>query len=273
MRPLSAIILAVLLPLFSATAQNAPGCATCSTAGPQAGIDGAVYLARLNAIAGWARGRTQAGVIASGTMARLDDQSAELSTIPVTLEIRADHKFRMELGSGDLLVVNDAVASRKLGNGTAALILPHVALSQVAPYFPFFSDLSATNDPDVQIRDSSRATINGDSAIGILVDRKFPAAASFKPTREKSSALRMWISETTGLPVKVDFVRLATDNQNVPITYSLYYSTWRQIDGVLVPTQIDEGIKSRVFLRYRFSSVAFSSQIPDSDFSAGGANR
>lgn len=84
--------------------------------------------------------------------------------------------------------------------------------------------------------------------------------------------MRIWISEKTGLPVKVDFVRLATDNWTTPITYSLYYSGWQQIDGVLVPTQIDEGIEPRIFLRYRFSSVAFNSQIPDSDFSAGGAN-
>ena len=269
---LPTIVLSVLVSFSCAVAQDAPACVTCSSSSTQAASNGEAYLGRLNAVTGWARGRGLKGVIASGTMTRLDSQGSESESVHVTFEMRADRKFRMQLETGEILLINDAVGRRKLANSAAAQMLPHVALSQTAPYLPFFTDLSATNDPDVQVGAISTATINGDAAEGIAVHRKFADTMPFKLAREMSSPMRIWISEKTGLPVKVDFVRLATDNWTTPITYSLYYSGWQQIDGVLVPTQIDEGIEPRIFLRYRFSSVAFNSQIPDSDFSAGGAN-
>jgi len=267
--------MAFFLSLSSAVAQDTPACSSCAaetTAQSQTQEAGAAFLTRLSLLAGWAYGRAQQGVVASGTVSRLDSQGRESEPETIKIEMTAARKLRLEIGS-DQLIVSNAVATRKMGGASrAALMLTHVAISQIAPYFPFLTDLSATNDPDVQVGETSTATINGEAAIGVVVHRSFAANVPFRAAREKSSPLKIWISEKTGLPVKVDFVRLATDNWNVPITYSLYYSAWSQVDGVLVPMQIDEGIEPRVFLRYRFSSIAFNNQIPDSDFSAGGAN-
>ncbi len=201
----------------------------------------------------------------------LDKNGAETGSTPLVLTMRLDHRFRMELGTGDVMEISDAGGSiQRSGNSKKHPLLAHVAISSVAPYFPFLTDIAAINDPAVRIVGTSTQTVSGESLVGITVQRVQPSNAEFRPARDKASPLTLWISPRTGLPVKLDFYRLAIDDWNVKLPYSLYFSNWQRIDGVLVPMQIDEASGSFVFARVKFSSVQFNSAIPDSQFQGGG---
>jgi hypothetical protein len=220
---------------------------------------------------GWAKGRAQLGIVAQGVRVHLDDNGAEDDPTPVMLMMRLDRKLRMELGSGDIMTISDAGGSiQQSGAGKKQPMLAHVALSSIAPYFPFLTDLAALNDPAVRIVGADAQTLGGEPIIGITVTKTLPGDAKFKPAREKAAPLTLWISTRTGLPVKLDFYRLAIDDWTVKLPYSLYFSNWRQVDGVLVPMQIDEASGTRVLSRMRFSSIQFNSAIPDSEFQGGG---
>ena len=169
------------------------------------------------------------------------------------------------------MAISDAGGSiRRAGSTRTHPLAAHVALSSVAPYFPFLTDLTAINDPAVRIVGTSSQMVGGETLVGITLQRVQPIDAKFRPARDKASPLTLWISMRTGLPAKVDFYRLAIDDWNVKLPYSLYFSNWQQVDGVLVPMQIDEAAGSSVFSRIKFSSVQFSQTIPDSEFQGGG---
>lgn len=241
-----------------------------------ASVTGSAILANTASSLGWASARSLGGVVAQGTLTRVAEDGTEFDPTTVTMEVRSDRRLRIELGSGGLTVISDGLGWRKSGTSTPAYqVLPHVAVSSWAPYFPFLADFAATTDPDITITNTATGTINGEPVVGVALKRSFSSTAQFRPARELSSALTLWVSQTTGLPVRADFVRLAIDNWSLAIPCSLYYSNWQAVSGTLVPMQIDEGTDKQVFLRYRFTSVVLNGSIPSTDFSnspAGGTN-
>ena len=262
----------------SATAQTSTvGTQTTQvSATSQVSVSTTAALAQAVTQLGWDRGHAVGGLVAQGVKVSLDSKGLEIDSTPVVLKVRADHRFRMELGSGDVLTVADAVASiRRAGSLQAHQQLPHVAVSMAAPYFPFLTDLANVNDLALSVASSPTATINGEPAAGFSIRRGFPDTAKFRPARESSSALTLWVSQKTGLPIRLDFFRLAADNWQVKLPFSLYFSQWQAVNGVMVPMQIDEGSGGHLFTRMRFSSVQLDSTISDSAFTSttgGGTN-
>lgn len=255
-------------PAFSQNPQPVLAMKSANSAAAKAGL--AQTVSRL----GWDRGRAQRGVIAQGNKITLDAQGQELSSTSILLEMRSDHRFRMEFGSGEVLTVADAVASmRRAGASQASQLLPHIAVSMAAPYFPFLTDVATTNDLDVGVADPLMTKFNDEPIASYAIHRDFSAATNFQPARASSSRLRLWVSQTTGLPVRLDFFRLALDNWQMALPFSLYFSQWQLVEGVMIPMQIDEGSGEQVFTRMRFSSVQFNPAIPDSEFMlTGGTN-
>lgn len=235
-----------------------------------------VLLATTVSQLGWDVARAKFGVIAKGSKIVVDETGSEASSVPMSLEIRADHRFRMTLGTGEVLTVADAVMSIRRGTTAKPIqLLPHQSLSMIPPYLPFLTDVTAINDSAIQVAaDSATTTIGGETASGLVIRRTFPTVATFKGAREKASPMTVWVSQKTGLPLKIDFFRLAADNWMAQIPYSVLFSDWQQISGVMVPMQIDEMSGTVVISRIRLSSVQFTSTIPDSDFvqTQGGTN-
>lgn len=277
MRNALAILLFVLALTSYTFTQHKPQLAINLTEGRAVQRDAAALraLRQLLQTTGWADARFHTGLTASGALIHLDKQGQPVSSSPVSLAVRRDRRFKLASANGNSVVVSDAVASIGRGNSRRApVVLAHVALSSFPPYFPFFTDIAAADDTRVTVAGPVTQTIAGEDAIGLILRRSFPTSEKFREPREMTSSMTLWVSQRTGLPLRLDFVRLAYDNWRVEIPYSLYFSNWTEVSGVRIPTRIDESSGGQVFTRLELSEVTFNDNIPDSEFDVadGGAN-
>ncbi len=109
-------------------------------------------------------------------------------------------------------------------------------------------------------------TIEGAVCKGIIIARHAPSGDPLGEFRDLAAPLKIWLSEQTGLPVRIDFIRLALDNHFVAMHFSRSFSDYRVVNGVAVAFAQEEHFEDQLMYQIQFTSVQFGAAIADSDF-------
>jgi hypothetical protein len=231
----------------------------------QRDVQALAVLGQALAAAGWRAGALPVAVAASGTLTRPDGQQTE----SFALKQRGPAQHRLDVVSGGATtttVVNGLAGIVIFADGTKHRLPPHAAFSAQFPVFPFFTDLVKANDLSVDIQGLGADTIDGVAVRGISITRHAQSDDKLAQFRDLAAPLRVWISVDSGLPVRIDFIRLADDNPYLPMHFSISFFDYRRINGVAIAFTQQEFFEGQLIYRVQFSDVQFNSALTDADF-------
>jgi hypothetical protein len=224
-------------------------------------------LAQMAAATGWRASSVPADVVATGTVTRFQGDAEQ--TVPFTVKQRGASQQRLQFQEPDGLVttvVNGLAASVLPAQGRPRRLPAQSALSMESRFFPFFSDILKLLDADVSVVDLGSGTIEGVPCHGVQIARHPAGKDSLSHIRELASPLKVWISQSTFLPVQIEYVRLAVDNQHVVMHFSRAFSDYRVVNGIAVAFQQVERFEGQLMYRFQLTNVQLNAGLTDVDF-------
>lgn len=222
-------------------------------------------LARMSAVTGWVRAAVPSDAVITGTVIRhFSDGDASAA---FTVKIRGDQQYRYSEDGTPVALVASGAAGVVVGRDSKAVRMPaHSALGSRGFVLPMASVLSDWNAPDVEVTSVGQSTVNGEACVGIQIARRHPESDPFVRVRRLLAPVVVWVSSTRGLPVRVDYVRVAIDNHNATIPESVLFSDYRVVNGMAVPFQQDILLGEQRIQTLQLSSVQLNRGLTDGDF-------
>lgn len=234
---------------------------------PQRDPQAMAVLAQMVAATGWRTGSVPVDVVATGTVTRFHEEAEQ--TVPITVKQRGANQQRLQLQEPDGLVttvINGLAASVLPAQGSPRRLPAQSALSMESRFFPFFSDILKLLDADVSVVDLGSRTIEGVPCHGVQIARHPAGKDPLSHIRELASPLKVWISQSTFLPVQIEYVRLAVDNQHVVMHFSRTFSDYRAVNGIAVAFQQEERFEGQLMYRFQLTTVQLNAGLTDGDF-------
>jgi hypothetical protein len=219
------------------------------------------------ATAGWTPALVPTGVVVTGTVTNSGGDPSQAQ--PFTLKQRGSSQQRLDVlsnGTMTTTLVNGFAGIIRFDDGTKFRLPLHSAMSAVSPLFPFFGDLGKLSDLSVEIQDLGTDTVGDVPCHGVSVVRHASTDDKVARFRDLAAPLRIWISQQSGLPVRIDFIRLADDNPYLQMHFSRSFSDYRTVKGVAIAFTQEERFEGQLFTRYQFTDVQFTSALTDADF-------
>ncbi|MGH7771440.1 MAG: hypothetical protein ACREQA_04315 [Candidatus Binatia bacterium] len=239
------LLVAILLGTSTAEGQE--------TAAPK-DSDAVLILSQAAAATGWSKATVPADVVATGAVTRFRGDTKD--TLAVTLKAKGFDKSRTELQGGTTTIVNAGAGAATSFEGTK-WINPHSARSMQAVSFPFLTEFVAFADADVTARYLGVETVHGESAHKVELAKTSAGAAPFV----------IWVSSTTGLPIQIQYVRVANDNPSARLPHTRYLGDYRVVNGLAVPFYQEDSVNGQVLYTLQLERVQFNVGLSDSEFS------
>ncbi len=211
-------------------------------------------LAQAAAATGWNRLSAPTDVLATGTVTRFRGETQE--TVAVTIKAKGFDKSRTELQGGTTTIVNAGASAALTPEGTK-WINPHSAVSMHAVALPFLTEFVDFADADVSVLYLGVESARGELAHKIELARSSAGALPFV----------VWVSATSGLPVQIQYVRLANDNPSARLSHTRYLGDYRAVNGLAVPFYQEDAVNGQVLYALQLSQVQFNVGLSDFDFS------
>jgi outer membrane lipoprotein-sorting protein len=215
------------------------------------------------AATGWAPSQLPADAVVTGTFIRM--KAGTERTYPATLKIKGPRRFRSEAENGHVTIVNGDQAAIFSAEG-ANKQQGHRALSIRPLPLPFFSELATAAFGQYGIRYLGTEEVRGEVCEELLIEFHPDGASGANDIRRRVGRVRLWVSQTTYLPVQMELVRLAETNPTVSMEYLVRYSDYRLISGLAVPYRHEEYVHDRLRYRFQISDVQFNVGLQDSEF-------
>jgi outer membrane lipoprotein-sorting protein len=227
-------------------------------------------IGRMSAATGWTAANIPADVTAQATVTRY---SAEVSdgtnVIDANFKLKGVLEARLEYtenGQTSTTIVHDKAGVIFAPDGSKQVLAAQSAVGLRTNILPFLTDLMQTSDPAVAIQYVGEKTVGGSQCYGVVIARQPDPSDRLAATLTLSNPITLWISSTTLLPMQIDYVRLAADNQYVVVHFSKSYSDYRTVNGVAVAFLQVESVEGQSMYRTQFTNVQFNSGLLDADF-------
>lgn len=224
-------------------------------------------LLQMAGATGWNQLTVPRDAVATGTVTRYRGDSQD--TVGITLKVKGYRQYRTEVqeaASVTTTIVSGDRAAVVKPEGTQ-FIPSHAALSMRPLVFPFLSDLAAATDPNVILSYLGVEDIRGESAYRIEITRQPASDDPIGQAERRAGPLTVWVSATSGLPVQIEYPRVANDNPTAVRRRTRYLSDYRVVGGLAVPFRQEESVNGRVLFVLQLTQVAFNAGLSDSDFS------
>jgi outer membrane lipoprotein-sorting protein len=259
MRTFCFFLLLLLLPLFAATGS--------ATGAPADKDERAVaVLQQMAAATGWSGLNIPRDALATGIVTPLSGATSE--TTSLTVKARGARRSRFEAqASGGLrtTIINQGRGAVMRPEGT--YFIPSYAAASLRPLlFPFFSDLTAADDPQVALAYLGTETVQGELAHVVEIMRESPGAAPSANPRRRPTRLVVWVSTVTSLPLQIEHNRVATDNPSAVRARRTLLSDYRAVGGLAMPFHHEESAGGQPLHTLQLTQVQFNLGLPDSDF-------
>jgi len=238
-----------------------------STTAPQRDAQALAAIGQVTIAAGWTAGSLPSTITASGTFTRFNGDQQQIESF--SIKQRGPSQHRMDLqgnGATTTTIVNGLAGTIRFFDGTKQRLPAHAALSIQSPSFPFLSDLMNAADPSVEIQNLGTNTINGTACQGVGIVRHAKSDDKFGIFRDLAAPLKVWISVQSGLPIRIDFIRLAADNPYLAMHFSRSFSDYRVVNGLAIAFQQNESFEGQLMYRFQFTNVQFNAAVLDADF-------
>ena len=229
-------------------------------------------LVQMSAATGWAVGSLPADAVITAIVTPAGQSSSN-----ATLKLRGLSQFRVDTQFGTgmrTLVVNNGQSSLIQPDGTTQSLPVQDAISIWPVDVPAFSDLPlAAASPTISITSLGMEVASGVSCnklqLTTLVDPNSPLAAI---TSEVGSIV-LWLDANSGLPVQVQYIRIASDNSAATVVHTRTFSNYQSVNGMQFAFAQQEFVSGQLRFTLQLSSVALNVGLTDADFPLAGAQQ
>jgi len=217
---------------------------------------------------GWkAADNKHSDAIVTGTITRAGED--ENSASAITIKYLGKNKAKVETTSNGLTtttVMNGNGAVSTGPDGKMQKLHGHASLNMMAPMLPFLTDIAYGDDADVSVKSLGQKEVRGELANGVEVSREPDEKDLMARVRRLAAPIKIWISVKTGLPIQIDYFRLAVTNYKVQIPYEVYLRDYRTVNGISIPFRQEISVHSQPFHTLQFTNVKFNSGLAEVEF-------
>ncbi|MCU1284063.1 MAG: hypothetical protein JWO13_413 [Acidobacteriales bacterium] len=252
-------------------------CISVAQANKSTGADGPKHdetaiglLTRMSDLAGWKNGHIPADVTATGSMIFLDAEGKPSLSTPLTLQARGNGQISLELdesGKKHRMVAAGPLAASSSG----PLFLPVHAVKSIA--FPFMTDLTAANDPNVNVEILSADSISPNKLKLWREPSNLKKLTKAEVEGEREfSTLIVWLSPESSVPLQIEY-RKGTGSLIHGTPCIRKFSDYRPVQGIMVPFHQEEWVDGAMIYAINFAEVSFDKGLTDADFSTATLKR
>jgi len=121
-------------------------------------------------------------------------------------------------------------------------------------------------DPSFAVQYLGTETIANQTTHRIAISPQPSSSDPAAPLRSRANRLVVWISESSGFPLQIAYVRISTDNPTASRLVTRAFSDYRVVNGIAVPFHQDEfGGEQRSF-SLQLTTVILNAGLRDTDF-------
>jgi hypothetical protein len=139
------------------------------------------------------------------------------------------------------------------------------SVTDQCPDFPLALLANALNNPDTAYKYLGLENLNNASAHHIQFWNSFASI----PKLQKISGLSVrdiWIDSSSGLPLKISYLRHEASGNAPAIAVEASFSDYRNISGVLYPFSIQRSLNGTPWATITIQSVVLNTGLTDSNF-------
>jgi outer membrane lipoprotein-sorting protein len=216
------------------------------------------------AATGWNSLTLPADVVATGTVTRY--QGGASSSLTFTTKAKGVGRTRTELQNGATVSILNGDTGASVSSSSTQFIPRYAAVSMRPLTFPFYSDLVAAADPNVNLNYRGTETVGGQLAHRIEIVRQPGAGDALADARQRAGRLTVWVSASSWLPLQVEYVRIATDNPTATRSAIRTFADYRVVNGLAVPFLQEEFFNGQRLYTVQLTEIRFNVGLSDSEF-------
>jgi hypothetical protein len=265
------LVLVVSLSGLSVTAlgqQTSPSLTSSSaTQDPQAVTLAVSSLSTLNSDI------TISDVILTGTATRIAGSDVESGTFTLEAKGTTESRVELDLSGGKYVETRTSLAGYVQGNssgpdGSAHAAAMHNCFTDAVWFLPQLSSLSAfVNNANYTVTYVGAETWQGSAVQHLRFSQSLPTDDT--PTLQllnHLSTVDIRLDSTSGLPVSMAFMVHPDNNGSTDIPVEIRYSSYKILNGVRVPLQVQKYINNGLVLDLNVTSATFNNGLSDSNF-------
>ena len=223
-------------------------------------------LAQMAAATGWNSANLPSDAVITGTLIRASDQTSSA----ITLKIRGLSEFRTDVQSASEVtstIVNNGIAVQILPDGTNRFLGPQDAVSIWPVDVPIFSNLPfAASAQNMSVSNLGTETVNNSLCNKVQISAQIQSVDPLSQVASRAATIIVWLDATSGLPVQLQYTRLATDNPTASSLRIRQFSNYQRVNGLMVAFTQQEFMNGRLIYGFQFSTVNFNVGLTDADF-------
>jgi hypothetical protein len=202
---------------------------------------------------------------ATGTVTVVEGSTTQTGTIQILTLGATQTSETLTLSDGSRATIySNGDALETIGTQMSNPPLELIVTDQCADFpLPLLQGFLTTTDETIKYVGAE--TVNGQSVQHVQVWKTFSA----KPKLQKLapfSTRDIWLSTSSGLPVKISYKRRAGGGSVPSILVEISYSNYTTVNGVQYPFQISKSLNGTPWTTIFISNVSFNSGLTASQF-------
>jgi hypothetical protein len=213
-------------------------------------------------------GSPTADATLSGTVTRIAGSDQQSGTITLLAKGFSESRADLNLSGGTRSEIRNANGNLNDGNwigpdGSVHEIALHNCITDASWFFPALGTLSAAGrNPNVVLSYVGLETFGQASVQHVHAYTYDPSY----PTAQQLSAIDYYLDAKTLLPEIVTFNEHPDKDQTVNIAVQLVFSDYRNVNGAMIPYQIQRYVNNNLMLDVQLTSAIINSGITDDHF-------
>ena len=170
-------------------------------------------------------------------------------------------------GSITSIIVNNRIAAKLLADGSAQSLGLQDVVSIWPVEVPLFSNLvNASAAPGFSVTYLGVETVNNTSCSKIQISANIQPVDPITAITSLTGSIIVWLDAATGMPVQLQYTKLASDNPTATISRVRQFSNYQQVSGMQVAFTQQEFVDGRLLYTIQLSAANFNVGLTDADF-------
>jgi hypothetical protein len=171
----------------------------------------------------------------------------------------------LQATESDWTEVYSAGQAAKTQGANTALLPMETAASTQSAFFPLPILAGALGNQDVACQYIGPEELNGAAVVHIYIWNTYESIPALRFLSDFSGT-DVWISATSGLPIRIAFIRRSGGGAMPRIPIVVDYSNYQAVSGTQFPFQIQESVNGTVWASITLQSVSTNTGLTDLNF-------
>ncbi len=210
-------------------------------------------------------GTVPADSVATGTITVVAGSTTETGTARILTRGVDQSAEQIQTTAGKRAVIYSRGQASEVQNASVRSLQMELVVTSQSPDFPLPLLAAALNNSDTAIKYVGLETIGGSTLYHVQFWNAFSANVRLQPLAPFSTR-DIWIDSVTGRPNKLSYERRATRGSGPGVHFEVFFSDYRNVNGVLYPFLIQKSANAVHLLTINIQTVTPNNGLTDADF-------